>query len=90
MLRKSVTRAECRCEFDFWQDGSVRKGTYHSGVEAFRTHLVVDSPEAEEEIANIIRLAKRSCFAEVLVEKAVPLESTYEVNGQPFEVDVSD
>jgi hypothetical protein len=88
MLKKQITRAECRCEFDFLQDGSVKKGTYHSDVLEFRTHLTVESPESDADIANIIRLAKRSCFAEVLVQKPVPLSSTYEVNGREFEVDL--
>jgi hypothetical protein len=85
MLKKSVSRAECRCEFDFWQDGSVRTGTYHSGVEAFR----IDSPSPTRRLptsspgqAQLLRGGARG--------KTVLLESTYEVNGRSFDVDLSD
>ncbi len=88
MTKRQVTSAECRCEFDAWVDGSVLKGTVTSGVREFRTHLVVESPEPDEVIARLIRLAKRGCFAEQLVQTPVPLRSTYLVNGRDFEVDL--
>jgi uncharacterized OsmC-like protein len=88
MTKKRVTSAECRCEFDAWVDGSVLKGTVRSGVNEFRTHLIIESPESDEDIARLIRLAKRGCFAEQLVQNPVRLKSTYQVNGREFEVDL--
>lgn len=74
---------------DVYLEGSVLNDTYHSGVREFRTHFTIDSPESETDIARIIRLAKRSCFAEQLIPNPVTLQSTYTVNGSPMEVDVS-
>ena len=91
MTKTEITRAECRCEFDIHLDGSVLADTYKAYVTGFRTHLAIDSPAPAEAIARVIRLAKRSCFAEQLVANPVPLESTYEVNGKPLEaIDLSD
>lgn len=89
MLKKKITHAGCHCEFDIHQEGSVLRNTYRSVAKEFRTHLSIDSPESEADIARIIRLAKRSCFAEQLITNAVPLMSTYTVNGNPMEVDLS-
>jgi hypothetical protein len=89
MLKKKVTRAECRCEFDVSQEGSVLKDTYRSVAREFRTCLILDSPESEADIARIIRLAKRSCFAEQLIPNPVPLVSTYIVNGIAMDIDLS-
>ena len=88
MLKKTVTAARARCEFDFYLDGSLLADSIRSGVTEFRTALEVESPEPDEVIARIIRSAKRGCYAEQLVTTAVPLVSTYTVNGQPFEVEV--
>jgi uncharacterized OsmC-like protein len=74
MLRKTFTRAECRCEFDTYQDGSARAGTLSATVTEFRIHLV-------------IRLATNSCFAEALVREPIPLRHIVTVNGAPFPVE---
>lgn len=82
MLRKIVTKASCRVELDYYLRGSVLAGSVESGCTACRTHFTLDSPESEEDIENIVRLAKQGCFAEQMVQTAVPLESTYVLNGQ--------
>ena len=86
MLKKTITRAECRVEFDWYLHGSVKAGTVKSGATACRTHFVIDSPEPEEDVLKIVRLAKQGCFAEQMVETAVPLTSTYVVNGRETSV----
>ena len=52
-----------------------------------RTHFKVESSEAEENILNIIRLAKQGCYAEQMVQTAVPLTSTVELNGKNLELE---
>lgn len=81
MLKKTIDRAECDVEFDWFLEGSVLAGTVRSGATGCRTRLVVDSPEAEADILRIVQLAKQGCFAEQLVQTAVPLASTVIVNG---------
>lgn len=87
MLKKEVTGAWCHCEFDIRQEGSLLRETVLSSVTEFRTHLTIDSPESEEDIALIIRLAERSCYVSQLVKHAVPLKSEYTVNGASMELD---
>lgn len=90
MTKKQITRAQCRCEFDAEMTGSVLKKTVDAQVHRFRTHLIIDSPEPEEEIAQIIRLAKRGCWAEKLVANPIPLLSTYTVNGKEIQINLDD
>jgi hypothetical protein len=47
---------------------------------------VVDSQEPDEDVLMVIRLAKQGCFAEQMVQTAVPLTSTYVVNGHAVDV----
>jgi hypothetical protein len=82
MLKKTIDRAECTVEFDWFLEGSVLQGTVNAGTTQCRTHFLIESPESNEDILTIIRLAKRGCFAENMVQTAVPLLSTYVINGK--------
>jgi hypothetical protein len=90
MLKKTITSAKCRCEFDFMLTGSVIQDTNRAVVKGFRTHLEIDSPEPEEVVLRIVRAAKRGCYAEQLIENPVPIQSTYVINGRAGTVDLSD
>ena len=69
-------------EMDYYLSGSVLAGTVTSGVTEVRSRFDVSSDEPEEDIAYVIRLAKRGCFAERLVETAVPIKSELVLNGK--------
>jgi hypothetical protein len=90
MLKKTITSAKCRCEFDFMLTGSVIKDTNRAIVKGFRTHLEIESPEPEEVVLKIVRAAKRGCYAEQLIENPVPIVSTYVLNGKPGTADLAD
>jgi len=90
MLKKTIDRAECTVEFDWHLEGSVLRGTVNAGATQCRTNFVIDSPESEADILKIIRLAKQGCFAEQMVQTAVPLTTTYVINGTEREVSLDD
>jgi uncharacterized OsmC-like protein len=85
-LKKTIDRAECQIEFDWFLEGSVLRGTVNAGTTQCRTRFIIDSPESEEDVLRIVRLAKRGCFAERMVQTAVPLVSTYVINGEERDV----
>ena len=87
MTKTAFEKATCRVEFDYFLKGSVLKGDVNSGCRGVRTHFKVESSESEEKILNIIRLAKRGCYAEQMVQTAVPLTSTVELNGKNIELE---
>ncbi len=88
MLKKTVTHAECHVEFDWFLYGSVIAGTVRSGATACRTDFKLESPESEADILKIVRLAKQGCFAEQMVQTAVPLTSSYTINGRSVSIDL--
>ena len=88
MLKKTVTGASVRVEFDLYLGGSVLAGTVTGGASAVRSHLTVESPESPEDIARLVRLAKQGCFAEQMISKSTPIISTYVINGQETALDV--
>ena len=82
-MRKIVIgKARVHVEMDYYLSGSVLAGTVTSGVTEVRSEFEVVADADEEDIAYVIRLAKRGCFAERLVETAVPIKSTLKLNGK--------
>jgi len=57
------------------------------GCTAVRTHYVVELNEPRENVAGLIRVAKKGCFAESVVQAEVPLISTIEVNEKPLSLE---
>ena len=82
MRKLTINSARVRVEMDYYLSGSVLAGTVNSGVTEVRSQFDVSSDEPEEDIAYVVRLAKRGCFAERLVETAVPMKSTLILNGK--------
>jgi uncharacterized OsmC-like protein len=84
MKKRTITRADCRVEFDIAQSGSVLRGDAHAEARGVRIHVVVDSPESPADIAEVLRLAEQTCFAEALVRAPVRLDHQYTINGSAF------
>ncbi len=82
MTKTPFRKAKCRVEFDYFLKGSVLKRTVDSGCTAVRTHFEVESDQPKEKILDLIRLAKQGCYAEKMVQTAVPLTSTIDLNGE--------
>jgi hypothetical protein len=87
MMKLTVTKASCKVRFRKFLGGSVIKGTVFNRWDGVDTHLAVDSDAASEKIAHLLKNAKAGCFAEGLITQQVPLVSTLEVNGKPFELE---
>ena len=86
MKKIGITSAKVHVEMDYWLRGSVLRGDVVSGWNEVRTHFEVESDENEEAVLEVIRLAKAGCYAERLVETAVPLHSTAILNGKSVEL----
>ena len=82
MRKLTINKARVHVEMDYYLSGSVLAGTVNSGVTEVRSQFEVSSDEPEEDIVYVIRLAKRGCFAERLVETTVPIKSTLKLNGK--------
>ncbi len=86
MTKTKVSKAKVRVLIHWFLTGSVLKGTVDSGCKSVETHLEVESDDAAEKIAHVIRCAKKGCFAEQLVVRPVPLVSTVLLNGKAFQL----
>ena len=87
MMKMTVTKASCKVRFRKFLGGSVLKGTVFNRWDGVDTHLAIESDAPPSMLAHLIRNAKSGCFAEGLITQQVPLNSTIEVNGQPFDIE---
>ena len=87
MMKLTVTKASCKVRFRKLLGGSVIKGTVFNRCDGVDTHLSIESDAPADRIAHLLRNAKAGCFAEGLITQQVPLVSTLEVNGKPFELE---
>ena len=86
MMKLTVTNASAKVRFRKFLGGSVLKGTVYNRWDGVDTHLAIETDAPADRVAHLIKNAKAGCFAEGLIEQQVPLNSTIEVNGQPFEL----
>ncbi len=86
MMKLKVGNASCKVRFRKFLGGSVLKGTVFNRWDGVDTHLSIETDAPPDKVAHLIKNAKAGCFAEGLIEQKVPLNSTVEVNGQPFKL----
>jgi uncharacterized OsmC-like protein len=84
MTKTRITKARVRVLIHWYLTGSVIKGTVDSGCREVETHLEVDSDDEPDKVRNVVRLAKRGCFAEQMVVRPVPLTGSIRINGEAF------
>jgi len=83
-MKLTVKNASARVRFRKFLGGSVLKGTVYNRWDGVDTHLSIETDAPPDKVAHLIKNAKAGCFAEGLIEQKVTLNSTIEVNGQPF------
>ncbi|MDP7532264.1 MAG: OsmC family protein [SAR202 cluster bacterium] len=86
MKKLGIKSARVHVEGDYWLTGSVLRGDVTSGWSGVRTHFEVDSDEPASKLISLIKLAKAGCFAERLVDTAIPLTSAITLNGVGVDV----
>jgi hypothetical protein len=84
MTKTRITKARVRVLIHWYLMGSVIKGTVESGCKEVETHLEVDSDDEPEKVRQVVRLAKKGCFAEQMVVRPVPLTGSIRINGALF------
>ena len=86
MTKTKMSKAKVRVLIHWYLTGSVLKGTVDSGCKSVETHLEVESDDAPEKVAHVIRCAKKGCVAEQMVVRPVVLVSTAQINGKVFQL----
>ena len=66
----------------FHEQGSVLRGDAEGFCDRFEVEISIESDEATEKIAELIRLARQMCFTEKALMGSVPVTVKETINGQ--------
>jgi len=65
-------------------DGSVLNDTIQGSMLGAETVLEIDSPDAPERVARVVRNAERGCFVMQALLRPVPISVRTVLNGTPL------
>ena len=85
MLKVTVTGMRMRVTARYRVDGSVLNDTIESRMLGTETTLEVDSPDAPERVARVVRNAERGCFVMQALQHPVPVTARTLLNGNPLD-----
>jgi organic hydroperoxide reductase OsmC/OhrA len=84
MLKVTVTRMTMHVTTRFRVQGSVLNDTITGEMLGAETTLEVESPDAPDRVAKVIRNAERGCFVMQALLRPVPVIGRTVLNGEPL------
>lgn len=87
MLKVSVTRMTMHVKASFRVTGSVLNDTVEGQMLGAETRLELDSPDAPERVAKVVRNAERGCFVMQALIRPVPVTGETLLNGRTLPPD---
>jgi hypothetical protein len=86
MLKLALTSMRVDQRTRFFREGSILGGTAKSGAVGVETTVEIASGEPAERIAQLVRMAKASCYTHGAVTEAIPVDTRVLLNGTTIEV----
>jgi hypothetical protein len=84
MLKVRVDRMRMRVRASYRVTGSVLQDTVQAEMVGAETVLELESPEAPESVARVVRNAERGCFVMQALLRPVPVSGSTLLNGVPL------
>lgn len=85
MMKTHITKAKVFVKARFKSEGSVLRETVQAVKLGFETQLDLESTEAAEKVAAVVRNAEKGCFVLQSILKPVPVERKFTLNGAGFD-----
>ncbi len=86
MMKVAVEKARVYVTAHFRVEGSVLAQTVRASLDDVKTRLEVESKEAPERIAGVMRNAENGCFVMQSLLNPVPVASSVMLNGKAFDL----
>jgi hypothetical protein len=84
MLKVSIDKMRMKVIARYRVEGSVLNDTIAASMVGAETILEVDSSDAPERVARVVRNAERGCFVMQALLKPVPISARTVLNGTPL------
>jgi len=86
MMKLSIGDVRVKVTAQYHRAGSILAGTATAGCDSIRTDVQLTSDEADDRIADLIRVAENSCYTIGALRNPVPTELGVVLNGRPLEL----
>jgi len=83
--RLNISNPRVKVLARFHEQGSALKGDKTGACDGFDIDIQVDSDEPEEKILDLMKIAKRVCFASDALTRPYPPKYNHIINGKPVE-----
>lgn len=84
MLKLALTSMRVDQRTRFFREGSILGGTAKSGAVGVETTVEIVSGEPAERIAQLVRMAKASCYTHGAIAEPVGVTTRVTLNGAPL------
>lgn len=85
-MKTPITAARCRIATTWWNEGSVLRGDYQTGIESLHTDLDVESDSRPDDVAKLIAMSERTCYVPSALDRPPAASMVVTLNGKPMEV----
>lgn len=89
-MKTPIKAAKCRVTTTWWNEGSVLRGDYRTGIESLHTDLDVESDAPAEDIAKLIAMSERACYVLSALESPPTASIEVSLNGESLRIDQTD
>jgi hypothetical protein len=84
MMKTKIDKAKVFVKARFKSEGSVLRETIQAEGVGFETRCELESAEAAEKVAAVIRNAENGCYVMQTILKPTPVERSFTLNGAAF------
>ena len=84
-MKTKIDKARVSVKAKFKSEGSVLAETVRAQGLGFETRLEIESAEAPEKVAAVVRNAEKGCYVLQTILQPVPVERAFTLNGNPFD-----
>ena len=84
MMKTKIDKAKVFVKARFKSEGSVLRETVQAQGVGFETRCELESAEAAEKVAAVIRNAENGCYVMQTILKPTPVERSFTLNGAAF------
>jgi hypothetical protein len=85
MMKTKIDRAKIFVKARFKSEGSVLRETIEAVGLGFETRCELQSADAPENIAAVVRNAEKGCYVMQTILKPTPVERQFTLNGAAFD-----
>ncbi len=85
MMKTKIDKAKVFVKARFKSEGSVLRETVEAAGLGFETHCELESAEAAEKVAAVVRNAENGCYVMQTIVKPTPVERQFTLNGAAFD-----